>query len=116
MNFRDEKTMLGVGEAKVRTRTTVETVPCFIVAAYTFLLLAYAEIGQGRIGLPAPKWRRMAPGERNSTPRLIGALRSQLWGNALGVNLSHFVNSREGKANAGKIGDALPPAVCYAFR
>ena len=63
-----------------------------------------------------PKWRRMAPGERDSTPRLIGALRSQLWGKALGVNLNHFVNRAEGKTNGGKIGDALPSAVCYAFR
>lgn len=116
VNFRDEKTVLGVGEAQVRTKSAVETVPCLIVAAYAFLLLAYAEVGQGRIGLPVPKWRRMAPEERDSTPRLIGALRSQLWGRALGVNLSHFVNSTEGKMNAGKIGDALPSAVCYAFR
>ncbi len=29
---------------------------------------------------------------------------------------SCLVNSREGKTNAGKIGDALPSAVCYAFR
>jgi hypothetical protein len=58
LNFRDEKT----------------------VTAYAFLLLAATEIGQGRIGLPLPKWRRMASGKRDSTPRLIGALRSQLWG------------------------------------
>jgi hypothetical protein len=116
LNFRDEKTVLGVGEAQVRTKAAVETVPCLIVAAYAFLLLAYADVGQGQIRLPVPKWRRMAPGERDSTPRLIGALRSQLWGRALGVNLNHFVNSREGKTNADKIGDALPSAVCYAFR
>ncbi len=30
--------------------------------------------------------------------------------------LNHFVNSRKGKTNADKIGDALPSAVCYAFR
>ena len=116
LNFRDEKTVLGVGEAQVRTKTAVETVPCFVVAAYAFLLLASADVGQGRIGLPVPKWRRMAPGERDSTPRLIGALRSQLWGRALGVNLTHFVKNTEGKTNAGKIDDALPSAVCYAFR
>lgn len=34
----------------------------------------------------------------------------------MGVNLNHFVNSAEGKTNAGKIDDALPSAVCYAFR
>jgi hypothetical protein len=116
MRFRDGKTVLGVGEAQVRTKIAVETVPCFIVAAYAFLLLSYADVGKGRIGLPMPKWRRVASGERDSTPRLIGALRSQLWGRALGVNLSHFVDRREGKTNAGKIGDGLPSAVCYAFR
>ena len=115
-NFRDEKTVLGVGEAQVRTKTAVETVPCLVVAAYAFLLLVSAEVGRGGISLPLPKWRRMAPGERDSTPRLIGALRSQLWGKALGVNLNHFVNNTEGKTNTGKIGDALPSAVCYAFR
>jgi hypothetical protein len=116
LNFRDEKTVLGVGEAQVRTKAAVESVPCFVVAAYAFLLLAASEIGRGRIGLPLPKWRRMAPGERDSTPRLIGALRYQLWGRALGVNSTHFVRGEEGKTNTGNIGDALPSAVCYAFR
>ena len=40
LNFRDEKTVLGVGDAQVRTQAAVETVPCFVVAAYAFLLLA----------------------------------------------------------------------------
>ncbi|MCR4309155.1 MAG: hypothetical protein NUW14_03915 [Deltaproteobacteria bacterium] len=31
---RDEKTVLGVVEAQVCTPTAVETVPCFVVAAY----------------------------------------------------------------------------------
>ena len=116
LNFRDEKTVLEVGEAQVRTQAAVETVPCFVVAAYAFLLLAATEIGQVRIGLPLPKWRRMASGERDSTPRLIGALRSQLWGRALGVNLTHFVKNTEGMTNDDKIANALPSAVCYAFR
>jgi len=40
LNFRDEKTVMGVGEAQVRTKAAVETVPAFVVAAYAFLLLA----------------------------------------------------------------------------
>jgi hypothetical protein len=115
-NFRDEKTVLGMGEAQVRTKAAVETVPCFVVAAYAFLLLAAAKAGQGRIGLPPPKWRRMTSAQRESTPRLLGALRSQLWGKALGVNLTHFVKNTEGKTIDVKIADALPSAVCYAFR
>lgn len=34
----------------------------------------------------------------------------------MGVNSSYFVNSTESKINAGKIYDALPSAVRYAFR
>ena len=64
MNFRDEKTVLGVGEVQVRTRTAVETVPSLIVTAYAFLLLAYADVEQGRIGLPVPKWHRVAPSKK----------------------------------------------------
>jgi hypothetical protein len=116
LNFRDEKTVLGMGEAQVRTPAAVETVPCFVVAAYAFLLLAAAQTGAGQIGLPPPKWRRMAPGERDSTPRLIGALRSQLWGKALGVNLTHFDKHQEGKTTDDNIANVLPSAVCYAFR
>jgi hypothetical protein len=116
LNFRDEKTVLGMGEAQVRTQAAVECVPCFVVAAYAFLLLAADQAGQGKIGLPRPKWRRAAPAERDSTPRLIGALRSHLWGKALGVNLTHFVTNEEGKTTSPQIADALPSAVCYAFR
>jgi len=40
VNFRDEKHVLGVGEAQVRTRAAVENVPAFICASYAFMLLA----------------------------------------------------------------------------
>jgi len=39
LNFRDEKTVMGVGEAQVRTKAAVEAVPVFVVAAYAFMLL-----------------------------------------------------------------------------
>ena len=57
----------------------------------------------------------MATGERDPTPRWIGALRSQLWGRTLGENLRHFDNRTEGKANTDPIGGALPSSVCYSF-
>jgi hypothetical protein len=37
-------------------------------------------------------------------------------GKSLLDDINHFVNSMEGKTNAGIIGDALPSAVYYAFR
>ena len=39
-NFRDEKTLLGVGQAEVRNAHSVEAVPAFQVASYAMLLIA----------------------------------------------------------------------------
>jgi hypothetical protein len=114
INFRDEKTVLGVGEAQVRTESAVQAVSSFVVAAYAFLLLAASQ--NGPVALPLPKWRDGQPPQRDSTPRLMGALRAQLWGKALGVNLTHVVKPHEGKATRFQIADPLPSAVCYAFR
>lgn len=114
VNFRDEKTVLGVGEAQVRTPAAVQAVTGFIVAAYAFLLLAASQTG--RIALPPPKWRQGQPPQRDSTPRLLGALRHQLWGKALGVNLTHVAYNTKGKSTDVEIASALPSAVLYAFR
>jgi hypothetical protein len=114
VNFRDEKTVLGVGEAQVRTPAAVQAVTAFVVAAYAFLLLAAAQTGC--IALPTPKWRQAQPPQRDSTPRLLGVLRHQLWGKALGVNLTHVAYNTKGKTTDVEIASALPSAVLYAFR
>jgi hypothetical protein len=61
LNFRDEKTVIGVGEAQVRTKEAIEAVPAFIVAAYAFLLLAGTENNKSESLLPKPKWRTNGP-------------------------------------------------------
>ena len=40
VNFRDEKTLLGVGQAQVRHPTSAHAVPALAVAAYALLSLA----------------------------------------------------------------------------
>jgi hypothetical protein len=94
VNFRDEKTLLGVGQAQVRNPHAVQNVPAVAVAAYSLLLLAAVK-AYGPTGvspaLPAPAWRRGAPAPRPSTMRLIHALRHELWGQALSsAGLSNF--------------------------
>lgn len=116
LNFREEKTLLGVGEAQVRKAASVEAVPALIVAAYAFLLLAGDTMSGRSELLPLPKWRRDDPGERCTTPRLMGLFRSQLWGKAMGVNLSHFMQARQSKTKPVFFNNTLPSAVCYAFR
>jgi hypothetical protein len=114
LNFRDEKTLLGVGEAQVRTPAAVENVPMLIVAAYAYLLLASTAGGQP--SLPAPKWRSPLTVRRDSTAHMIGILRSQLWGKAMGLKLNHFVPPPKPNTNASLFTNSLPSAVCYAFK
>ena len=40
VNFREEKTLLGVGQAQVRSPRSVESAPALTVASYALLLLA----------------------------------------------------------------------------
>lgn len=116
LNFRDEKTVMGVGEAQVRTKAAVETVPAFVVAAYAFLLLAGTEDCKGVSVLPQPKWRTADPPARQSTARMIGMFRSQLWGKAMGVNLRDFADSKTAGTKPVLFDKSLQSAVCYAFR
>jgi len=115
VNFRDEKTLLGVGEAQVRTPQAVESVPALIVAAYAFLLLAGATSKQSS-ALPLPRWYASRQGRRDSTARMIGTLRSQLWGKALGLNITHFATHPPPDMKAPLFQNSLPSAVCYAFK
>ena len=116
LNFRDEKTVIGVGEAQVRSKAAVETVPAFVVAAYAFLLLAGTDKMQKTANLPQPKWRTSAPPKRISAARMIGLFRAQLWAKAMGVNLQDFVEIRVPAPNQVLFEKSLPAAVCYAFR
>lgn len=116
LNFRDEKTVMGVGEAQVRSQTAVELVPVFVVAAYAFLLLAGISQKSDGPSLPQPKWRTSAPPQRESTERMIGMFRAQLWGKAMGVNLRDFESKTVADTNPVLFDKALPAAVFYAFR
>lgn len=78
-NHRDEKSILGVGQAQVRNEKSVVKQPGLHVAAYSAMLMASIicnndqgiEEAQGR-----PKWRKAA--KRNTCRALIGELRGSL--------------------------------------
>jgi hypothetical protein len=80
VNFRDEKSILGVGEAQVRNLLSVKRTPAFIVAVYACLLLANMVALDDRRTQAfdaLPSWRRDIP-LRPSTRDLIALLRQQL--------------------------------------
>jgi len=79
VNHRDEKEILGVGEAQVWNEQSVSKVPALLVAMYSWLLLAGLECyGPKRTAdyEPLPKWRRGA--KRPSCLDLVTLLRKQL--------------------------------------
>jgi hypothetical protein len=93
VNFRDEKTLLGVGQAQVRDPRSAHKVPALAVAAYAMLLLA-AGAAFGLDGLPdllpPPKWRPRTR-LRASTSDLVSQLRADIWTQALAQpNFTHF--------------------------
>ena len=64
VNFRDEKTVLGVGEAQVWHPVSVERTPAFLVGAYAALLLAQMQAFDDRRTTafePLPAWRKDHP-------------------------------------------------------
>jgi hypothetical protein len=79
VNHRDEKEILGVGEAQVWNKNSVSKVPALLVAMYSWLLLAGLKCyGPTRTQdyEPLPKWRRGA--KRPSCLDLVTLLRKQL--------------------------------------
>jgi hypothetical protein len=79
VNHRDEKEILGVGQAQVWNEHSVSKVPALLVAMYSWLLLAGLNAyGPQRTDAyePLPKWRRGA--KRPSCLDLVTLLRRQL--------------------------------------
>ncbi|MFW5699444.1 MAG: hypothetical protein ACOCXS_00910, partial [Bacteroidota bacterium] len=105
VNFRDEKTIFGTGKAQVRNEKSVASVPAFIAAAYSFLLLATHKVfndNPQHPKLPKPLWHKEKPNQRLSTNEMLGLLRAQLWAKALGCDsFSGFVK-REHEARSRK--------------
>ena len=79
VNHKDEKDILGVGQAQVWNKYSVAKVPALLVAMYSWLLLAGLKCyGTKRTQdyEPLPKWRRAA--KRPSCLDLVTLLRKQL--------------------------------------
>lgn len=114
VNFRDEKTLLGVGQAQVRHERSVENVPALAVAAYSMLLTstiqAFGTTGKPDT-LPPPKWRRKNT-LRASTQSLIQNLRQEVW--ARSIHFSGFSSPNTPTTKPQKSEPALESALFYA--
>lgn len=80
VNHRDEKQLLGVGQAQVRSARSAERAPAFAVACYSMLLIAAANTYGVAAREPVteiPKWMRSCAVKQNrlSTAQLLSRFR-----------------------------------------
>lgn len=106
VNHRDEKTLLGVGEAQVRNPESAWSVPASAVAAYAMLQLAairaFGWDGKPNV-IPPPQWRDPEKKRRASTLDLVNELRRELWAEAIhNKNLTDFKNGKSPDAKSVK--------------
>jgi hypothetical protein len=117
VNFRDEKQLIGVGEAQLRSTHSVELAPAFFTASYSMLLLAALKaFGSNAPDIvPHPRWRPKSKKRRPSTQDLKNILRAELWGQALDkINSYDFVNTIDSDTKPQKFIPKLAPAILYA--
>lgn len=118
VNFRDEKTLLGVGQPQVRTETAVRTTTAFAVFSYALLLLALHRCRFAHQPLPLPRWQRYAhPLRRHriTTPQALSLFRSQLWAAALRLpNKNGFAAPAPSATKPPFFLNSLQSAVLYA--
>jgi len=118
VNFREQKTLFGVGQAQVRHPHAVESVPALQVASYAMLLLACLRTLDGPAKpdlLPPPKWASANPPSRFSTQKALAQLRAKVWGRALGLeNFSGVAAATRAHTKPEKFRTDLSSAVLYA--
>lgn len=93
VNFRDEKSINGCGEAQVRNETAAVKVPQFVVAMYAFIHLANHVLSKinPNANLPRAKWEQQNPALRTSTNNILNNFRGCYVFEKLGKSFSDFV-------------------------
>ena len=97
VNHRDEKQLIGVGQAQVRSPKAVERAPAFSVAMYSLLLLAnglcHGFDAKDPVA-PRPKWRKgsSSPRVRITTGEMLENLHQSTASNTLSHDLPNFTH------------------------
>ena len=96
VNFRDEKTLLGCGEAQVRNSNSAEKLPAFTVAMYGMMHLAAHNTVKERDQsiLPRASWDPPKQNQRLSTCEITNLFRAQLWSRSTESSFSGFVKNQ----------------------
>lgn len=125
VNFREEKSLIGVGQVQVRSAASNQHQPATCVAAYSLLwvsALSAWQSGQPPASLRPPRWRVKKSqnieqeNRLPSTGELIRLLRYESWAGAIRpATLSNFVNQGPSDTKWQKPSSSLPATMfCVA--
>lgn len=92
VNFREQKTGMGCGQAQVRNPHSAESVPKFIIGVYSLLLVAaeQARRTESTAFLPRPKWYPAKPTDRWTTGDICNRFRAEEYAKSIGWSFSGF--------------------------
>lgn len=115
VGFRDQKTLMGCGQAQIREKSAVEKVPAFVSACYGMMLLAsHKEQSKRSTQLPGPKWYVSLKKQRTTTGDIINRCRVENWAQSVKINFSDFVNIEKKLAKCGKLANPAFSSFFYA--
>lgn len=112
VNFHDEKSVNGCGEAQVRNQISAVKVPQFVVAMHAFIHLADYMLNKidPALALPKAKWEQKNVRLRTSTNNILNNFRGCYVFEKLGKSFSDFVLKQRQIVNSiNPIIDALNP-------
>ena len=114
VGFRDQKTLIGCGQAQVRQAGPVEKVPAFVSACYGMMLLAAHETNMVKtVSLPGTKWYKDAARIRTTTGDILNRFRAEKWAESLRINFSDFVNIEKKMAKLEKLTNPVFSSLFY---
>ncbi|MCX2473465.1 transposase [Pedobacter sp. MC2016-05] len=114
VGFRDQKTLIGCGQAQVRLEGVVEKVPAFISACYGMMLLAAHETDLAeKVSLPGTKWYNNAIRKRTTTGDILNRFRAEKWMESIKINFSDFVNIENKIAKLEKLANPVLSSLFY---
>jgi hypothetical protein len=96
VNFREEKTINGCGDAQVRNKISAAKLPAFVVAIHAFIHLAdyITTKNKAKITLPKARWEKPEPNQRASTNNMLNLFRGYYWSEKSGKSFSDFVKNQ----------------------
>lgn len=118
VNNRDEKNNLGLGQAQVRNKKSVDQTMKLSVASYACLLMASINaFGTKDLPpmLPLPKWRDNNKKKRPSLHDLITMLRHEVWASSIiNTSFSGFADKQHSNQKSEKVNFPLFDALFYS--